>query len=104
MVKKILLLAFTLAILTSCASNQSKSEVDKAIAEACKNVRADGSVGDLYGTEKKFLALAKLDSKYLPLFDLYSTWMQESSLEIRKSTVPIKYPPFPRTIKLFCTE
>ncbi len=103
MVKKILLLAFSLAILTSCASNPSKSEVDKAIAEACKTVRADGSVGDLYGTEKKFLALAKLDSKYLPLFDLYSTWMQESSIEEQKLTPP-KYPPFPRTIKVFCTE
>ena len=104
MVKKILLLAFSLAILTSCASNPSKSEVEKAIAEACKTVRADGSIGDLYGTEKKFLALAKLDSRYLPIFDLYSTWMQQSSIALDKKTYPVKYPPFPRTIKLFCTE
>ena len=103
MLKKVLLLAFTLVILTSCASNPSKSEIDKAIAEACKTVRADGSVGDLYGTEKKFLALAKLDLRYLPIFDLYSTWMAESYFEEQKLTPP-KYPSFPRTIKLFCNE
>ncbi len=103
MLKKLIFLAFTLVILTSCSSNPSKSEVDKAIAEACKTVRADGSVGDLYGTEKKFLALAKLDLRYLPIFDLYSTWMAESYFEEQKLTPP-KYPPFPRTIKLFCNE
>lgn len=98
------MLVTMLAILTSCGNNSSKLEVDKAIAEACKTVNADGSVADLYGTEKRFLALAKLDSEYLPLFDLYSTWMQQSSIEIAKKTYPVKYPPFPRTIKVFCTE
>ena len=104
MLKKILALASMMAMLTSCASSTAKSEVDKAITEACRTVNADGSIADLYGTEKKFLALAKLDSDYLPLFELYSTWMQESSIEIAKKTYPVKYPPFPRTIKVFCTE
>ena len=103
MFKKIVLVISLLAVLTGCGSNTPEAELEDAVAAACKTVRADGSVGDLYGTEKKFLALAKLDSKYLSLFDLYSTWMQESSFEEQKLTPP-KYPPFPRSITLFCNE
>ena len=99
--KIVLSIVFTL-FLSACGTNNTNQETVKAIAEACHTVKADGAVADIIGTEKKFVALAKLDIKYIGLLDIYTKWSQE--MMSPDTGKPKQYPPFPRSITLFCNE
>ena len=102
--KIVLSIVFTL-FLSACGTNNTNQETVKAIAEACHTVKADGAVADIIGTEKKFVALAKLDIKYIGLVDIYTKWSQEmESIALTETGRPKQYPPFPRSITLFCNE
>jgi hypothetical protein len=91
--------------LSSCGADSANQERLAAIATACENVKADGTVWDLFGTEKKFAALAKLDIKYLGLLEIYTKWSQEmTTIGLTETGGPKKYPPFPRSITQFCNE
>ena len=105
MISKIVLsIVFTL-FLSACGTDNTNQETVKAIAEACHTVKADGAVADIIGTEKKFVALAKLDIKYIGLVDIYTKWSQEmESIALTETGRPKQYPPFPRSITLFCNE
>ena len=102
--KIVLSIVFTL-FLSACGTDNTNQETVKAIAEACHTVKADGAVADIIGTEKKFVALAKLDIKYIGLVDIYTKWSQEmESIALTETGRPKQYPPFPRSITLFCNE
>ena len=103
--KIVLSIVFTL-FLSACGTDNTNQETVKAIAAACHTVKADGAVADIIGTEKKFVALAKLDIKYIGLVDIYTKWSQEMSQEMMSPDKgrPKQYPPFPRSITLFCNE
>ena len=96
-------LSIVLALfLSSCGAGNTNQETVKAVAEACQTIKADGAVLDITGTEKKFVALAKLDIKYIGLLDIYTKWSQE--MMSPDTGRPKQYPPFPRSITLFCNE
>ena len=89
-------------LLSACGTKSTNQETTKAIAEACETIKSDGAVLDITGTEKKFVALAKLDVNYLGLLDVYAKWSQE--MMSPDTGRPNQYPPFPRSITLFCNE
>ena len=99
-------LSIVLALfLSSCGAGNTNQETVKAVAEVCQTIKADGAVLDIIGTEKKFVALAKLDIKYIGLVDIYTKWSQEmESIAITETGRPKQYPIFPRSITLFCNE
>ena len=103
-IKIVLSIAVTL-FLSACGTDNINQKTVKAIAEACHTVKADGAVADIIGTEKKFVALAKLDIKYIGLVDIYTKWSQEmESIMLTETGRPKQYPIFPRSITLFCNE
>ena len=105
MARKIALTLILTLLLSACSSQNSNQEIDNAIAEACENVKPDGAVWDLVGTEKKFAALAKLDVKYISLLDIYTKWSQEHrTIALTETGRPKNYPPFPRSLTLFCND
>ena len=102
---KIVVSLILAVFLTACGTDNTNQETEKAIAEACYTVKADGAVTDIIGTEKKFVALAKLDIKYIGLVDIYTKWSQEMrSIALTETGRPKQYPLFPRSITLFCNE
>ena len=105
MTSKIVLSIVFILFLSACGTGNTNQETVKAIAEACHTIKADGAVADIIGTEKKFVALAKLDIKYIGLVDIYTKWSQEmESIALTETGRPKQYPPFPRSITLFCNE
>jgi len=98
MTSKIVLSIVVTLFLSACGTDNT----NQAVAEACKTIKADGAVADILGTEKKFVALAKLDIKYIGLLDIYTKWSQE--MMSPDTGKPKQYPPFPRSITLFCNE
>jgi ABC-type Fe3+-citrate transport system substrate-binding protein len=105
MYSKIAITIILAVFLSACGTDNTNQETEKAIAEACHTVKADGAVADIIGTEKKFVALAKLDIKYIGLVDIYTKWSQEmKSIALTETGRPKQYPLFPRSITLFCNE
>ena len=101
MTSKIVLSIVVALFLSACGTDKT----NQAVAEACQTVKADGAVLDITGTEKKFVALAKLDIKYIGLLDIYTKWSQEmESVMLTETGKPKQYPIFPRSITLFCNE
>ena len=98
MTSKIVLSIVVALFLSACGTDKT----NQAVAEACQTIKADGAVLDITGTEKKFVALAKLDIKYIGLLDIYTKWSQE--MMSPDTGRPKQYPPFPRSITLFCNE
>jgi hypothetical protein len=102
MTSKIVVSLILTLSLSACGTDSTNQEITKAIAEACETIKADGAVLDITGTEKKFAALAKLDIKYIGLLDIYAEWSQ--AMMSPDTGSPKQYPPFPRSITLFCNE
>ena len=108
-VKPMISIVFTLAlILTGCSSDSEVSssqsvELDAAIDKACGHFEPDGNVKDIFGMEKDFTLLAKIDIQYLRLAELATEYIEDFVKAIDNSVGKTIYPKVPRLLENFCT-
>ena len=82
-------------------SNQS-AKVDAAIAKACDHFQSDGNVTDIFGMEKDFSSLAKIDIQYLRLAELATGYIEDFGKAIDNRVGKPSYPKVPRLLENFC--
>jgi len=86
-------------ILSGCGNS---SAVNAAISKACGHFDSTNSTKDIFGMEKDFAHLARLDIRYFRLSELATEYITEFHKVADSLSANRQYPEVPRVLMVFC--